>query len=91
MYSKVGEFCYIFTRNSVIHYTRAKLLINLSDIQVLNILFPHKITENKFFHWISSRHNMGMTFTKDLWKEIKKCSSVSILMDLFIDRKYIIK
>lgn len=26
-------------------------------------------------HWISSRHNMGMTFTKDLWKEIKKCSS----------------
>lgn len=25
-------------------------------------------------NWISSRHNMGMTFTVDLWNEIKKCA-----------------
>lgn len=24
-------------------------------------------------YWISSKHNMGMTFTKHLWSEIKKC------------------
>lgn len=26
-------------------------------------------------HWISSRHNMGMTFNRDLWKEIKTCAA----------------
>ncbi|KAK3095792.1 hypothetical protein FSP39_019233 [Pinctada imbricata] len=25
-------------------------------------------------HWISSRHNMGMIFARDLWTEIKKCA-----------------
>ena len=28
-------------------------------------------------YWVSSKHNMGMAFTRKLWTEIKKCGKVS--------------
>ncbi|KAK3597730.1 hypothetical protein CHS0354_006081 [Potamilus streckersoni] len=32
-------------------------------------------------NWISSKHNMGMSFTVDLWKEIKRCGKEFCLFD----------
>lgn len=34
--------------------------------------------------WISSRHNMGMTFARDLWNEIKKCAKVCTTDSTFL-------
>lgn len=39
--------------------------------------------------WISSRHNMGMTFARDLWNEIKKCAKVRYMkLDYFTCNKF---
>jgi len=31
--------------------------------------------------WISSKHNMGMTFNRNLWKDIKRCTKTFCLYD----------
>lgn len=37
-------------------------------------IFSSNAGKMELASWISSRHNMGMTFARDLWNEIKKCA-----------------
>ena len=44
------------------------------------------MTESVFFlqvdvlSWISAKHNMGMAFDRNTWKQIKACAAVNVLV-----------
>lgn len=67
----------------------------LSIVAFLGHMFVAKVFNHstcfqvEVANWISSRHNMGMAFTVDLWNEIKNCGKVSLNQVFLNDYKFL--
>lgn len=40
-----------------------------------NANFPADFNKVEVTHWVSSKHNMGMAFTRSVWNELKECAT----------------
>ena len=53
---------------------------NLGHIQVL-IYSLVALLQVELTQWLSSKHNMGMAFTRDVWQKIHSCATVFCQFD----------